>query len=157
MDGLPGDPTILGDRRVTAEAVLEGELEVAPGRVVRPAPELVEKGGVGQVAEGSLGPPVNQFAGRLIGRCLVEGVLLSGDDQLLVAEDVEEAPTNLAIGVIHQLLFRCGRGEWFGKGGVDLGKDQAALLKEVGVVITVDGDAEPLEDAVDEADSLITV
>lgn len=103
MNCLPGDSIVLGDRRVTAEAVLEGELEVAPGRPVRPA------------------------------------------------------PADLAVGVIHQLLFRRGCGKWFGKGGVDLGEDEAPLLEEVGVVITLDGDAEPLEDPVDEADSLITV
>lgn len=74
-----------------------------------------------------------------------------------MTEDVEEAPADLAIGIVHQLLFRRGRGDRFGEGGVDLGKDQAALLEEVGVVVALDGDGESLEDPVDEADSLITV
>lgn len=157
MDRLAGDPAVPGNRRVASETVLEGQLEVAPGRLACLAPEFVEEGGVGQPAEGVLGPPVDQFAGRVSGRRLVEGVLLSSDGQLLVTEDVEEAPADLAVCIVHQLLFRCGRGDRFGEGGVDLGKDQAALLEEVGVVVALDGDGESLEDPVDEADSLITV
>lgn len=147
---------MLGNCRVTGEAVLKGEKEVAAGRLAGVLPELVKEGGVGQLAEGELGPAIDQVG---IGRIfrLVEGVLATLGGQLLVAEDVEQAPADLPVGVGHHSpALQRGR-QRQGVVGVDLGEDHAALLEEVGVVVAVDGDAEPLEDAVDEPDVVVLV
>ena len=102
---------MLSDRRVAPVTVLEGEEEVAAGWCTRMSPELVEEGGVGQPAEGELGPAINQVGVRG-GRRLVEGVLAAFDGQLLVAEDVEETPADLPVSIgHHSALLQRGR-QW---------------------------------------------
>lgn len=102
---------MLGDRRVALVTILKSEEEVAAGRCTRMPPELVKEGGVGQPAEGELGPAINQFGVRR-GHRLVEGVLATIDGQLLVAEDVEKAPADLPVSIgHHSALLQRGR-QW---------------------------------------------
>lgn len=157
VDRLARDAAVLGNRHVTVETILEGQLEVAPSLLTRAHPQFNEEGIVGQLVEGELGPGINQLP--VFGRqfVLIKGVLTGRDAALLVTEKVEEAPADLPKGVGHQPpLLHSGR-DRFRVVRKDLGEDQTPLLEEVAVVIAVDRDAETFKDAVDESRSLITV
>ena len=157
VDRLARDAAVLGNRHVTVETILEGQLEVAPSLLTRAHPQFNEEGIVGQLVEGELGPGINQLPALGRQLVLVEGVLADLNAALLVTKDVEEAPTNLPKGIGHQSPLLHGGRDRFGVVRKDLDKDQTSFLEEVPVVVTVDRNAETLEDAMNESRSLITV
>lgn len=129
---------MLGNRRVTVETILEGQLEVAPSLFVRSHPQFGEEGIVGQLVEGELGSGINQLPALRCQFVLVEGVLTDLNAALLVAKDVEKTPVNLPKGVGHQPSLLYGGRDRFGIVRKDLGKDQTPFLEEVSIVVTVD-------------------
>lgn len=149
MDRLARDSAVFGDRRVASEPVLKRQLEIAPFLLSRMLPKGIEEGGIGQLVEGELGPRVDQVPTHGIQLILIEGVLTSLDALLLVAEDIEEAPADLSVGVAHQPAFLHGGRDRLWIIGEDLGKDQTAFLDQVLVVVAGDGHPDPFEHTVD--------
>ncbi len=149
VNRLAGDSAVLGDCRVASEPVLERQLEIAPFLLSRMLPKGVEEGGIGQLVEGELGLRVDQVPTHGVELILIEGVLTCLDALLLVAEDVEEAPADLPVGVAHQPAFLHGGRDRLWIIGEDLGKDQTAFLDQVLVVVTGDGHPESFEHTVD--------